>query len=166
MKVMELYDCSEFKIIDQSMQGTVHWYRPIVMDKFKQLVKKFNNELNFSPQVDLLDVTSPSKDNHDHHTNEVQDIHTNDVQDIPKDLDCFCYDHCDDMKVIAMTCCKKKVHQICLEKLLENFAQCAYCKALIDPKKAFIEVVCLKQETKLTPEINESKSSGIAMVQM
>ena len=99
MKVMELYDCSEFTIIDQSMPGTVHWYRSIVMDKFRQLVRKFNDELNVSLRVDLLDVTSPSED----------DLHdTMITNDIPEDLDCFCYDHHDGMEIVAMTCCKKR----------------------------------------------------------
>ena len=159
MKVVELYDCSEFKIIDRNIQGTVHWYRSIVMDKFRLLVKKFNDELNVSLRVDLLDVISPSKDNDGHETNVAKEI--------PEDLDCFCYDHHDEMKIIALICCKKKVHKTCLQKLLENYAQCAYCKALTDPKKAFIDVVCLQQEvTDLAPEINESRSSSNIMEHM
>ena len=47
------------------------------------------------------------------------------------------------MKIIALTCCKKKVHKTCLEKFLENYAQCAYCKALIDPKNKRIHWCCL-----------------------
>ena len=76
---MELYDCSEFKIIDRSIQGTVHWYHSILMDKFRLVVNKFNDELNVSLQVDLLDVISPSKDNDGHETNVAKDI--------PEDLD-------------------------------------------------------------------------------
>jgi hypothetical protein len=161
MKVMELYDCSEFKIIDHSMSGTVHWYRSIVMDKFKQLVRKFNDELTVSLRVDLLDVISPSKDNSAHETKVPKEI--------PEDLDCFCYDHHDKMEIIAMACCRKKVHKTCLEKLLENFARCAYCKALIDPKKAFIDVVCLKPKSNRLDaeiEINESKSLNHATDKM
>jgi hypothetical protein len=85
------------------------------MDNFRLLVKKFNVELNVSLQLDVLDVISPSKDNDGHATNVARDI--------PDDLDCSCYDHHDKMKIIALTCCKKKVHEICLEKLLENYAQ-------------------------------------------
>ena len=71
------------------------------------------------------------------------------------------------MKISALTCCKKKVHKTCLEKLLDNYAQCAYCKALIDPKKAFIDVVCLQQEVmSLDAEINESKSPSNKMEHM
>jgi hypothetical protein len=84
------------------------------MDKFRQLVKKFNDELTVSLHVDLLDVTSPSKDNNAHETKVPKEI--------PEDLECFCYDHHDKMEIIAMACCKKKVHKACLEKLLENFA--------------------------------------------
>ncbi len=129
------------------------------MDKFRLLIKKFNDELNVSLRVDLLDVISPSKDNDGHETNVAKDI--------PEDLDCFCYDHHDEMKIIALTCCKKKVHETCLKKFLENYAQCAYCKALIDPKKAFIDVVCLQQEvTSLDAEIHESKSPSKIMEHM
>ncbi len=106
------------------------------MDKFRQLVRKFNDELNVSLQVDLLDVTSPSKDD------DVQE--TMITKDIPEDLDCFSFDHHDGKEIVAMTCCKKRVHTKCLETLLENFAQCAYCKELIDPRKAFADVVSLK----------------------
>ena len=57
------------------------------MGEFRQLVRKFNDELNVSLQVDLLDVTSLLKDQ------KVQEKMI--TKDIPEDLDCFCCDHQD-----------------------------------------------------------------------
>ncbi len=60
-------------------------------------------------------MASPSKDD------DVQE--TMITKDIPEDLDCSYYDHHDGMEIVAMTCCKKRVHTKCLEtywRILHN----------------------------------------------
>ena len=96
---------SLFKIqmIDESMPETVHWYCSIVMGKFTWLVRKFNDELKVSLQVDLRNVTSFMKED------KLQETMIS--KDKSEDLDCFCYDHHDKMKIVVMTCFKKRVHK-------------------------------------------------------
>ena len=47
MKIMELYGCTEARIIDPKII-TVEYYRGIVISKFRSLVMKFTNKLNVS----------------------------------------------------------------------------------------------------------------------
>ena len=82
--------CSEFRIIDPAIFGIVHWHHSLVMNKFRRLVKRFNDELNRYLLVEVFDMTSPLKGNDGHVTIVVKDI--------PGDLDCLCYNHHDQQR--------------------------------------------------------------------
>jgi hypothetical protein len=116
MKVMEMYMCPEFVIMDSSING-VSSYRSVVIDTFSRLVKRFGNELCVSMPVKEINLTDSE-----------QNVLYEDDEP-PNDLECFCYSHKKSMSVIAMSCCRKKLHKDCMIRQVENFGWCVYCHA-------------------------------------
>lgn len=118
VKIMELYQCNGYKIIDHNVID-VSCYRQIVINEFKRLLSRFNNDLILSFKTDVLDLT-----------------HNDDsVENTRASVDCFCHDHHPEMKVVEVPCCKKILHVECLVTNFEISAQCPFCRALIDRKQ-------------------------------
>jgi hypothetical protein len=107
-----------YKIIDHNVID-VSCYRQIVINEFKRLLSRFNNDLILSFKTDVLDLT-----------------HNDDsVENTRASVDCFCHDHHPEMKVVEVPCCKKILHVECLVTNFEISAQCPFCRALIDRKQ-------------------------------
>lgn len=154
LKIMELFDCSEYRIMDDETLNDVSCYRSIVMQKFENLVKRCNHDLNVSVPVELFDIAS------------VEDASkgTNDTVDEDNGtVNCFCMQHSKHVVVMMLSCCGQTLHKACLAHWLKSQSTCVYCRGDILPDDV-IRCTVADEDAASVDEVRDSTSALDAAV--
>mmetsp|Transcript_22079 Transcript_22079/g.37865 ORF Transcript_22079/g.37865 Transcript_22079/m.37865 type:complete len:365 (+) Transcript_22079:2548-3642(+) len=138
VKLMELFDCPEYRIMDDDLP--VDFFQGVIITKFQALLTKYDNVINVTVPCELCDLTSDGDTDDESSVNGSVSGSTR---------QCFCYCRTRKNVIMNMSCCGKEVHQACLQQWLMSQGTCVYCRAVVEVKDV---TKCNSQGVQMLPK--------------